>query len=334
MQHANYNMLTYKKIIPGQIPDLAWYDPLPLTEGRTYRTKQRVCRELHTINTTNSAGQEGNVVRSVGTDNVNKELIQSNMDVNGLLVSVQPGYIFNDDLFDGFTRFNSMLDLGWLHGIFNDLELKEGFTVEEMRDEIGLGANNHPPSKSATINDFKKRLNGYISSYKSHHNVLPTTGNCIDWVNNIPHSFVQKQVIDMVDLCLKSHRCTASVVAFDYAKTNTFAAKHCNDPLNTIPLNVSAQKGGGLKGTYFDRAFIKSLYAGGELSFLGYTQGIEAEEIGYFRGKAQDILDAANKAFEEAFQRRLKQGESFKMFSLEGFVPQIIGEEDPKNIIK
>ena len=83
-------MLTYKKIIPGQIPDLAWYDPLPLTEGRTYRTKQRVCRELHTINTTNSAGQEGNVVRSVGTDNVNKELIQSNMDVNGLLVSVQP----------------------------------------------------------------------------------------------------------------------------------------------------------------------------------------------------------------------------------------------------
>ena len=45
-------------------------------------------------------------------------------------------------------------------------------------------------------------------------------------------------------------------------------------------------------------------------------------------------VDAANKAFEEAFQKRLKQGESFKMFSLEGFVPQIIGEEDPKQIIR
>ena len=138
----------------------------------------------------------------------------------------------------------------------------------------------------------------------------------------------------MVDVCLKSHRCTASVVAFDSAKTNSFAAKHCDDPLNTIPLNVSAAKGGGLKGTYFDRALIKSLYVGGDLSFLGYTQGIEAEEVGYFREKAHEQIDAANKAFEEAFQRRLKQGESFQMFSLEGFVPQIIGEEDPKEIIK
>ena len=327
-------MLIYKKIIPGQSPDITWYDQLELPEGRTYRVKKRVVRSLDLVNTTNSEGLEINVARSVGTDNVNQELIKNNMAVNGLLVSVQPGYIFKDELYDGFTRFGSMVDLGWLEGIFNELELKEGFTEQDMRDEIGLGANNHPPSKSATINDFKKRLNGYISSYKSHNNVLPTTGNCIDWVNNIPHSFVQKQVIDMVDVCLKSHRCTASVVAFDSAKTNSFAAKHCDDPLNTIPLNVSAAKGGGLKGTYFDRALIKSLYVGGDLSFLGYTQGIEAEEVGYFREKAQEKIDAANKSFEEAFQRRLKQGENFKMFSLEGFVPQIIGEEDPKQLIK
>ena len=231
-------MLEYHKVIPGQKPDLAWYDSLPLPEGRTYRVKRRVCRELDSINTTNSAGQEGNVVRSVGTDNVNQELIKNNMAVNGLLTSVQPGYVFNNDLYDGFTRFNSMLDLGWLEAIFNKLELKEGFTEQEMRDEIGLGANNHPPSKAATINDFKKRLNGYISSYKSEHNVLPTTGNCIDWVNNIPHSFVQKQVIDLVDACLKSHRCTASVVAFDAQKANSFAAKHCTSTVSYTHLTL------------------------------------------------------------------------------------------------
>ena len=327
-------MLKYEKIIPGQSPDITWYSELELPEGRTYRVKNRVVRSLDSVNTTNSEGLETNVVRSVGTDNVNQELIKNNMAVNGLLTSVQPGYLFNDDLYDGFTRFGSMIELGWLEGIFNDLELKEGFTEQEMRDEIGLGANNHPPSKSATINDFKKRLNGYISSYKSHNNILPTTGNCIDWVNNIPHSFVQKQVIDMVDLCLKSHRCTASVVAFDAQKTNSFAAKHCVNSTNVIPLNVSPQKNGGIKGTYFDRAFINSLNVSGDLTFIGYTQGIEAEEIDYFRGKAQERIDAANKAFEEAFQRRLKQGENFKMFSLEGFVPQIIGEEDPKQIVK
>ena len=174
-------MLKYEKIIPGQTPNLDWYKNLELPEGRTYRVTERIICALDSVNTTNSAGQEGNVVRSVGTDNVNQELIKNNMAVNGLLTSVQPGYVFNNDLYDGFTRFNSMLDLGWLEAIFNKLELKEGFTVEEMRDEIGLGANNHPPSKAATINDFKKRLNGYISSYKSEHNVLPSTGHCLDW---------------------------------------------------------------------------------------------------------------------------------------------------------
>ena len=112
-------MLEYHKVIPGQKPDLAWYDSLPLPEGRTYRVKRRVCRELDSINTTNSTGQEDNVVRSVGTDNVNLELIMNNMAVNGLLTSVQPGYIYKNDLFDSFTRYKSMLNLGWLHGILS-----------------------------------------------------------------------------------------------------------------------------------------------------------------------------------------------------------------------
>ena len=50
------------------------------------------------------------------------------------------------------------------------------------------------------------------------------------------------------------------------------------------------KKGGGIKSTYFDRALIKSMFLSGDVSFLGYTQGIEAEEIGYFRSKTQEKL--------------------------------------------
>tara|TARA_B100000900_G_scaffold307361_1_gene266025 strand:- start:981 stop:1976 length:996 start_codon:yes stop_codon:yes gene_type:complete len=320
-------MLKYQKLIPGQLPDLSWYDQLELPEGKSYRVTQRICLPIDEVINTNSSNQEVNEVRSIGTDNVNKELIKNNILVNGVLVSVQPPYVYEKKLFDGFTRFESYLELGVTHVIFNDLELKKGFTERDMRDEIGLGANNHPPSKSATINDFKKRLSGHIDHFKVEHDLLPSTGYCIDWVNDIPHSFAPKQVVDIVDECLKKHRCSASVVAMDSNKANQWSAKYCPDDLKIIPLNVSAQKGGGVKGTYFDRAFITAFYQAGDLSFLGYTQGIEAEELDHYRLKAQERIDAANKAFEEAFQRRLDEGASFKMFRLEGFVPQIIGEE-------
>ena len=327
-------MLTYEKLIPGQLPQVAWYGSLELPEGRTYIVRKRSVHALDEVCITNQAGQVDNVVRSVGTDNTNKELIKNNMAVHGQLVSVQPGYVYKSVLYDGFTRYAAQIELGLTHGVFNELELKEGFTEQEMRDEIGLGANDHPPSKGATINDFKKRLNGHISLYWTENNVLPSTGYCIDWVNNIPHSFVLKQVIDLVDLCLQKQRCNGSVVAIDSAKANAFAAKHCPNNMRVIPLNVSAQKGGGIKTTYFDRAFINAFYAAGELSFIGYTQGIEAEEVPYFRSVAQEKVDAANSAFEEAFQRRLEEGKNFKMFELEGFVPQIIGQEEPTELIR
>jgi len=327
-------MLKYQKLIPGQLPDLSWYDQLELPEGKSYRVTQRVCLPIDEVINTNSSNQEVNEVRSVGTDNVNKELIKNNILVNGVLVSVQPPYVYEKKLFDGFTRFDSYMELGVTHVIFNDLELKKGFTERDMRDEIGLGANNHPPSKSATINDFKKRLSGHIDHYRVENDLLPSTGYCIDWVNDIPHSFAPKQVVDIVDECLKKHRCSASVVAMDSNKANQWSAKYCPDDLKIIPLNVSAQKGGGVKGTYFDRAFITAFYQAGDLSFLGYTQGIEAEELDHYRLKAQERIDAANKAFEEAFQRRLDEGASFKMFRLEGFVPQIIGEEDGTTLIE
>jgi hypothetical protein len=120
----------------------------------------------------------------------------------------------------------------------------------------------------------------------------------------------------------------------DSNKTNQWSAKYCPNDMKIIPLNVSSQKGGGVKGTYFDRAFISAFYRAGELSFLGYTQGIEAEELDHYRQKAQEKIDAANEAFEKAFQKRLEEGKNFKMFKLEGFVPQIMGEEDHTTLIE
>ena len=326
-------MLNYQKLIPGQMPDLSWYDDLELPEGVSYEVKQRIILCLDEVNVTNAAGVDTNDVRSLGTDNVNKELIRNNMAVHGLLTSVQPGFVYNNKLYDGFSRFGAHLELGHTHIIFNDLTLKDGYTERQMRDEIGLGANNHPPSKSATIADFKKRLNAYIGWYKEENGVLPSMGQCIDWVDNIPHSFVQRQVTDLAETCLRYKRCGDSVTAVDSRGASRFASKHISND-NVVPLNVSLQKGGVIKQTYFDRPIAGALYHGGEQSFIGFTQGIEAEDIPHFRKEAHKQIDAANVAFERAFKKRMEQGENFRMFKLEGFVPQIKGVEDTTEIVK
>jgi len=46
------------------------------------------------------------------------------------------------------------------------------------------------------------------------------------------------------------------------------------------------------------------------------------------------IIDAANEYFEKAFQKRLEEGKNFKMFKIEGYIPQIIGEEEASELIR
>ena len=88
-------MLTYEKLIPGQLPQVAWYDKLELPEGRTYIVRKRSVYALDEVCVTNQSGQELNDVRSVGTNNVNIELIKNNMAVHGQLVSVQQDMFIN-----------------------------------------------------------------------------------------------------------------------------------------------------------------------------------------------------------------------------------------------
>ena len=320
----------------GTLPQLSWYDELELPSGRTYEVTERVVRNLDDVNR-EAVGHEqgGNSARSVGRDHVNKDLIKNNILVNGLLVSVQPGYLYNDDLYDGFTRYDAELELGYTHAVFNKVTLKDGFTEEEMRDEIGLGANNHPPSKAATIGDFKVRLTSYVDNYEIQNNTLPSMGDCIDWMNNIDHSFMQKQVIDLAETVLKSKRCSKTVSPFSSKDVTIFAATNADEDVNkVIPLNISTQKGGRIKQTYFDRAIAAALPHAGDAKFIAFTQGIEAVDIPRFRQLAQDQVDAANDAFERAFQKRLEEGKSFKMFKIEGYIPQIIGEEEASELIR
>jgi hypothetical protein len=310
-------------------PEVSWFAKLSLPQGNTYVVVERRVLCLDSVNTIVN-GYEFNLARSVGTDHNNKDALKSSISVNGVLISVQPPYALAGSLslIDGYTRYQALLELGITHWVFNIVEPKEGFTEQQVRDEIGLGANNHPPSKPATQDDFKKRLAAWVSNFRSENEQLPSLGNCIDWVNAIPHSFTQKQVTDIAEKVLKISLCSNTVASFDALSVRKFAEQHIGTN-NIVPFNASGNT------TYVRRAFFTALESleNPELpQFVGYTQGVLAEDLPQVRKSAQLTVDRYNELFERAFELRFRDS-NFRLFNLKGFVPQVLDEEDPDNLI-
>lgn len=311
-------------------PEVSWFAKLPLPGGKSYTVTERRVLSLDSV-TTVVNGFESNYYRAAGTDHINRDSLKSNISVNGVLISVQPPYALAGSLslIDGYTRYQALRELGITHWVFNIVEPKEGFTEQQVRDEIGLGANNHPPSKAATQEDFKKRLGAWVSNFRSENEELPSLGNCIDWVNAIPHSFSQKQVTDFCEKVLKTHLCSNTVASFDAKRVEQFAAQHLVDLSDIIPLNASGNT------TYYRRAVVaalESLDVDGPSPLVGFAHGTLAEEMPQVRKAAQVVVDRYNALFEKAFELRFRDS-NFKLLDLQGFVPQIIDEEDPDTLV-
>lgn len=312
-------------------PEVSWFAKLPLPQGNTYVVVERRVLCLDSVSTVVN-GYEFNIARSTGTDKNNCDALKSSISVNGVLVSVQPPFALAGSLslIDGYTRYQALLELGITHWVFNIVEPKEGFTEQQVRDEIGLGANNHPPSKPATQDDFKKRLAAWVSNFRSENGELPTVGNCIDWVNAIPHSFTQKQVVDFSEKVLKSHLCSNTVASFDAKRVEKFASTHLADVDSVIPLNASGNS------TYYRRAVVAALEAletDQVPELVGFAHGTLAEDLPQVRKSAQLVVDRYNALFEKAFEMRFRDS-NFKLLNLKGFVPQILDEEDPNQLIE
>jgi hypothetical protein len=321
-------MSNYIKLsTPSVAPKVEWFENLPLTEGVSYRVVRREVRDLNSIITTDDDGHERNVVRSVGTDQNNKNSLKSSISVKGVLIDAQPPYIFdNGKLLDGFTRFQALTELQYSRWIFNVVEVKDGFTADDVINEVGLGANDHPPSKGASIDDFKKRLASWIA----RHAEIPAYEDCIRWVNQIPHSFTQQQVTNLCESVISNAVAAASMESFDANKAKNYAKKVLPKGTNVVALNASGNS------TYFRRAVIEALesfYAGKDTRVVAFLQNTTAEDAPEARLACIERVNYYNECFEKAYQARF-QDSNFKLFPLEGFVPQILDVEDNDGLIK
>lgn len=321
-------MPKYRKLpSENSCPKVDWFKEIELPKGRTYVCNGREVHALDHIERENNKGQIVNIVRELGTNKENYLAIANNIKVNGVLLDAQPPYLTTDGrLFDGFTRFEALQSLGLTHWVFNIIEPKEGFTWDDVRDEVGLGANNHPPSKPATEGDFEKSLGRWVAIQDK----TPTSGECQDWINNIPHSFTSTKVAKIAEKVLKSTATKASMESLEapdvIRKTRELHGDCFTDRVKIMPVNISGNK------TYFKRVVCDRVehLANPKVSvtyMVGYTKNVPADEVQQVRQDGLEYAEKINAWFENAFQIRMKRGSDFKFLDIEAFVPQVIGEE-------
>ena len=319
-------MSLYRKLsTASSCPDVDWFESLPLPKGRTFVCVGREKVALSDVIRTNEEGQVVNLARELGTSKENVQDLINSIKVKGVLLDAQPPFLgVNDHLYDGFTRFESINSMGLEYWVFNIVEPKEGFTWDDVWDEIGLGANDHPPSKSATRGDFKKRLARWVALQED----VPTQGQCVDWINNIPHSFSQEIVTNIAQDVLKINRASSTMESVNPKEVvSRFRADRClTNRVEIIPINLSGNN------TYLKRAVFEALEAINNpkkdmIRGVGYLKDVPAEQAEEARKAGIELLNKYNDMFEEAFQKRMKSGAKFRLIDVDYICPQIIDEE-------
>ena len=144
--------------------DVALFDNLKLPQYRTVDVVGIQNLLVQDIKFKNKQGQIINLARSTGTDKENVNALLDSIINQGWDVTKVPPIVEETDYtaYDGFSRHEALLKKDHQEAPYLVVKRKEGFTVDDVIDEIGLGANNHSQSKKATIGDFKKRFTSYV----------------------------------------------------------------------------------------------------------------------------------------------------------------------------
>ena len=323
--------MKFEKIsVPCGVPNLDWFKNLELPKFRTANVIGLEIRDCSSIIYTNDKGQEINVSRSTGTDYVNRERIKNSIEVNGIEVDVTPPVILPDGTsVDGFTRGGALKVLEQEKWVYLVVGLKPGFSIEDLKDELGLGCNNHSPSKPATEDDFEVRLRNWIARQEDS----PTVQECMNWWNSIPHSFSQKVVENRCTKVVNNIMASSSMVSFNKESAETLVKKILKEKLPENAAVIAINNG---NSTYHKRAFFDALQAVAEGKVpvpVGFLQNVTAEKADDERKKLTKQIAKLNKMFRVAAEK-YNTDPTFELLSIEGFVPQALGAEDPDKLIR
>ena len=129
--------------------DIVWYQGFPIPQYRTVEVVGIKILKTDSIVFKNASGQIINIARAVGTDKENVKGLKTSFLTQGWDVSKLPPIVEESDktLYDGFSRQEALLTLGQDDAPYLVVRKKSDYDLEDVIDEVGLGANNHCQSK-------------------------------------------------------------------------------------------------------------------------------------------------------------------------------------------
>tara|TARA_B100000131_G_C18025393_1_gene576232 strand:- start:70 stop:1059 length:990 start_codon:yes stop_codon:yes gene_type:complete len=315
---------------PCDVVDLSVYDNLKLPQYRTVDiigVRNLGCQD---IKFKNKQGQIINLARSTGTDKENVNALLDSIINQGWDITKIPPIVEEEDntLYDGFSRHEAHLKKDQQEAPYLVVKRKEGFTVDDVIDEIGLGANNHSPSRKANIADFKKRFAAFVIRQKENGKEV-TTNDGLEWFAAIPNSFSDEKIENAIDDVFSTAKARQNMEAFTKKQAEEKGAELLNlDRSQVFAINKGRKKSD--TSTYFKRVLFEILdYFDdhGELpSVVAFLSKVEAEDSEERRKDLQLDVERYNRVMARVADL-YKRNPNQDFIKLEGFIPQIIDEE-------
>ena len=337
MTNQNSKIKTFS--FPCDVPDISWWSISLIPNFRTVKSLGYQNLQVSTIRCTNTSGQINNSARSLGTDNVNFSALRDSFLGEGINSSFLPPVVLKYydadgnlvfELLDGFTRHSVLSSLAQEIFTYLVVELKDGFTVDDARDEVGLGCNNHPQSKKHTITDFKKRFANYVK-IRATNGEVTTSQDGISWFNRIPNSFDEEKIADTVDKVLNEKRAADTMQSY----TNKTAKKRGAELLQTNREVLAFDNKTGASLSTCLIGVISHYVDTGEIpDVVGFLKATDAEDAESVRSQLETQVNELNEGLRllsRNFRAADKRKEKYEFIRLKGFIPQIVDvETDPE----
>ena len=314
---------------PCDVVDEALYDNFNYPKYRTVDIVGIKNLPVDSIKFKNSNGQIINLARSTGTDKENVKGLKESFIIQGWDVSKVPPIVEeNDDtLYDGFSRHEALLDKDHQESPYLVVKRKSEFTVDDVIDEIGLGANNHSQSRKATMIDFKKRFESFVIRQKRDGKKV-TTNDGIEWFASIPNAFSDEKILDAIEDVFSVEKARQNMEAFTKRQAQEKGAELLNLDRSKV-FAINKQKGGRSR-TYLQRVAIDIIEYYKEHadvpSVVGFLSKVEAEESRAQRKELEKDVEAINRAM-SSLADCYKRDPDYNFIKLVGHLPQVIDEE-------
>lgn len=314
---------------PCGMPDTQWWNDNCKT--KTFKTVTPIgfkVRPISELNNENEAGQKLNPARSQGIDWQNVRALELSFINQGFDTTKMPPIVLTDGrVIDGNTRVEALRNIEQGYICVYEVEIKDGYDIEDVYDEIGLGMNNHLASKPVQKSDCEKRLAVFFSR-------MGTTEKKkgVEWFSTFDHPFTKEQVNDMVDKVIKHKRIGDTMSPFNMQTAKKWLEKNGKDT-EVVMLNFSGTKRSS--ETYFLRTFKEVLLHFNETSEIlpitGFLSNVEAEDAEDARKAAVTEIKRLNKAINNLsvkIKEAHSKGEDFELLQLDAWMPQLTDVEN------